>query len=178
MARTALGASQQMWTRIVDPKAAVISGVLAGLVFVALMMTLLPLAVGGTPWGPPRMIAAIVMGREVLPPPGMAATFSLGVFLVAVIVHLVLSVIYAFIGGLAFHRLRMGEAVAVGGLLGLALYAINFHGFTALFEWFLEARGGVAILAHAIFGMVAGWAYKRYQDTRSVPPDPRARPEA
>ena len=32
-------------------------------------MEMVPLFVGGSPWGPPRMIAAIGMGRGVLPPP-------------------------------------------------------------------------------------------------------------
>jgi len=41
--------------------------IIAGLVFMALEMMLVPLLQGGSPWGPPRMIAAIGMGKEVLP---------------------------------------------------------------------------------------------------------------
>ncbi|MFB8830009.1 hypothetical protein ACE0DR_13370 [Azotobacter sp. CWF10] len=54
--------------RKLDVRAGVWAGVIAGVVFLALEMLLVPLLMGGSPWGPPRMIAAIVMGRDVLPP--------------------------------------------------------------------------------------------------------------
>ena len=56
---------------------------------------------GGSPWGPPRMIAAIVMGESVLPPP---ATFDLMILMTAMAVHMMLSIIIGI--GFAFIAKR------------------------------------------------------------------------
>lgn len=48
--------------------AAVWAGVIAGAVFLVLEMVMVPMFLDGSPWGPPRMIAAMAMGEEVLPP--------------------------------------------------------------------------------------------------------------
>ncbi|WP_296911674.1 hypothetical protein [Polaromonas sp.] len=53
----------------IDWSSAIWSGIIAGAVFMMLEMVMVPLFVGGSPWGPPRMIAAIGMGRGVLAPP-------------------------------------------------------------------------------------------------------------
>ena len=119
----------------IDWKAAVWAGIIAGLVFMVLEMLLVQLVGEGNMWGPPRMMAAMVLGREVLPPP---ATFDAGVFIVAMIVHFVLSLVYAFIFAwiLGQWQLTM-SAAAIGGLVfGLVIYAVNFYGFTAVFPWF------------------------------------------
>ena len=59
---------------------ALVAGIIASIVFQVLEIVLIPLFGGGSPWGPARMIAAMVMGRGVLPPPD---TFSLMIVLVA-----------------------------------------------------------------------------------------------
>ncbi len=86
-------------------KAAIISGLVAGLVFMMLEMVLMGTIGGQSPWGPPRMIAAMVMGKDVLPPP---ATFNMGIMMVAMMIHLVLSVILAVVLGWAISRWRVG----------------------------------------------------------------------
>ena len=78
----------------VDWKAATWSGIIAGFVFLVLEMVMVPLFGGGSLWGPPRMMAAIVLGKGVLPPP---ATFDFGIVMVAMGLHLVLSIVYAVI---------------------------------------------------------------------------------
>lgn len=142
----------------IDVKAAVSAGVIAGAVFLILEMVMVPLFAGGSPWGPPRMIGAIVLGQGVLPPP---ATFALGVVLVALIVHFVLSIVYAL--GLAWvvRAMAHGTAVLLGGAGGLVLYFVNFYLFTAVFPWFAQARNWIGIFAHIVFGLVAVWAYLR-----------------
>jgi uncharacterized membrane protein YagU involved in acid resistance len=104
-------------------------------------------------------MAAIVIGQEVLPPP---ATFDAGVFIVAMIVHFVLSLIYALIFAWIVSRWQVTmTAAAIGGLVfGLVIYAVNFYGFTAVFPWFAEARNWIAILSHAIFGLTLGAVYE------------------
>lgn len=142
-------------------KAAVKAGIIAGLVFMMLEMLLVPLFLGGSPWGPPRMIGAIVLGKDVLPPPD---TFDLGVLLVALMLHLVLSVIYAAIIALLVRNMTLGKALAVGAILGLVIYLVNFYIMTGLFPWFAMARNWVSIFAHASFGIGAAWAYKGLQE--------------
>jgi hypothetical protein len=139
-------------------KAAIGSGLVAGLVFLVLEMMMVALVLGESPWGPPRMIAAIVLGKGVLPPP---ATFDFGIVIVAMIVHFILAIVYALIFAFAAQRLTTGVAVAAGGAFGLILYLVNFYGFTAVFPWFAMARNWVSVFAHTVFGLVLGWTYKR-----------------
>ena len=141
------------------------AGLIAGLVFMVLEMMLVPLLQGGSPWGPPRMIAAIGMGKEVLPPP---ATFELGIILVAMLIHFALAIVYGLILALIIHRLSMAMALAAGAVFGLLLYAVNFYGMTAVFPWFAMARGWLSIFVHVMFGVVAAWTYKGMQQRRVV----------
>jgi len=123
-----------------DWKAATWSGIIAGFVFLVLEMLMVPIFGGGSPWGPPRMIAAIVLGEGVLPPP---PTFSAGIVAVAMVLHFVLSIVYALIFALVINRLGLGTALAIGAAGGLILYLVNFYGFTALFPWFAMARNWI-----------------------------------
>ena len=141
--------------------AAVWAGLIAGLAFVIMEMILVATAGGGSAWGPPRMMAAIVMGKDVLPGPENPPTFDLGIFLIGMVVHFVLSVVLALVlaAGLAAMRAGAGAAIAVGAVFGLLVYAINFYGFTALFPWFENARNWITIASHLVFGSVAGGSY-------------------
>lgn len=72
-------------------------------IFMMLEMIMMPLFMDGSPWAPPRMIAAIVLGKGVLPPP---ATFDFGVVMAAVVLHLILSIIYAIILALIINAIK------------------------------------------------------------------------
>jgi hypothetical protein len=139
-------------------KAAVIAGLVAGVVFIMIEMVLVATIGGQSPWGPPRMMAAMVMGEGVLPPP---ATFDMGIMMVAMVIHFVLSIILGAVLGWVISHWRMGAmaAIAVGTIFGLAVYFVNFYGMTAVFPWFAMARGGISIFAHAVFGLILGWTY-------------------
>lgn len=143
----------------IDWRAAVLAGLFSGFVFLILELIMVPVFMGGSPWGPPRMIAAIAMGEGVLPPP---ASFDLGVVLVAMLVHFPLSIVYAIVLAFLIHRMDMGVALGAGAVFGLALYLINFYGLTAVFPWFAEGRNWVSIFAHIVFGLAAAWAYKSW----------------
>jgi hypothetical protein len=84
---------------------------------------------GESPWAPPRMIAAMVLGEGVLPMPReKPATFDLGVIMAAMMIHFVLSIIYGLIGAaIVAHRMGYGTAIALGALAGLAIYLINSY---------------------------------------------------
>lgn len=141
-----------------DIKAVIWAGVIAGAVFMVLEMALVGTIGGGSPWAPPRMIAAMALGESVLPPP---ASFALGVMIVAMMIHLVLSVILAAVLGWAISHwhLGLGVALAVGLVFGLLVYVVNFYVMTAAFPWFAMARNAISIFAHAMFGLVLAWAY-------------------
>lgn len=64
------------------------------------------------------MIAAMVMGKDVLPPP---ATFNVGVMTVAMMIHLVMSIVLGIILDWIIWHWRMGLAAAlgVGAVFGL-----------------------------------------------------------
>lgn len=147
-----------MMTGKLDAKAAVWAGLVAGFVFILLEMVLVATAGGGSPWAPPRMIGAILLGPDVLPPP---ASFDLMVFVVAMLVHFVLSIVLAFILAwiIAAKRMGLGAAIGAGAIFGIAVYLVNFYGMTALFPWFAMARNLITIFAHLVFGVVLGWTY-------------------
>lgn len=137
-------------------KDAVWAGIISGLIFMMLEMILVPMFLGGSPWGPPRMIAAIILGKEVLPPP---ANFDFGVVMGAVMLHLVLSVIYAIILSLIVNRMSFWVAILVGAVFGYMLYLVNFYVMTGIFPWFANARNWVSVFSHISFGIGAAWAY-------------------
>lgn len=140
----------------INAKAALWAAIIAGIVFMMLEMIMVPLFMGGSPWGPPRMIAAIGMGERVLPPP---ATFDAGVMMVAMLIHLGLSLIFAFLFALIARGRPIGMATLIGGVFGLVIYLISFYGMTAVFPWFATARGWISIFAHIAYGAVLGWVY-------------------
>ncbi len=140
----------------IDWKAATWAGIIAGMVFLLLEMIMVPVFGGGSPWGPPRMMAAIVLGEGVLPPP---ATFDAVIVMAAMGLHLVLSIAYAVMFALVVNRLNFGPALALGAVGGLILYLVNFYGFTALFPWFAMARNWISIFGHVVFGLAAAGTY-------------------
>jgi hypothetical protein len=144
-----------------DWRAALLAGLIAGIIFLVLLMVIYPLVTGGSPWVLPRFIAAILLGQEVLTP---LTTFDAGVTLVALLVHLVLSVIYTLLVAFIVHRWGVLVAVIVGALVGFAIYLINFFTFTTFFEWFYLARSWPFFIVHVLFGAVAGGVYELLEE--------------
>ena len=153
--------------KTIDWSAAIWSGVIAGAVFMMLEMIMVPLFMpDGSPWAPPRMIAAIVMGKDVLPPP---ATFAVAPLMAAMVLHFMMSIIYAIILAFIVNRFGLGIAVIIGLGFGLMLYLVNFYGFTAVFPWFAMARNWISIFSHLMFGVIAALVYKWLQKPSVVP---------
>jgi uncharacterized membrane protein YagU involved in acid resistance len=140
-----------------DWSAAVWAGVIAGAVFMMAEMLMVMVFMGQSPWGPPRMIAAMVMGQDVLPPPG---TFDMGITMTAMVIHFSLSIILGLIFGWIVHRMSSTSAVVIGGIFGLAVYFINFYLVApVMFPWFTMAQNWVSLVVHLIFGLVLGGSY-------------------
>ncbi len=142
-------------------KTAVKAGLIAGAVFMMLEMIMVPVFMGDSPWAPPRMIAAIILGKSVLPIPDQPVTFDFGVMMAAMMLHFILSIIYAIIVGWLCRKLSMGTSILIGSVFGLVIYIINFYGFTALFPWFAMARNWISIFSHIMFGIIAALSFKK-----------------
>lgn len=145
--------------------AAALAGLVGGIVFMMMEMLLVWIAMGQSPWGPPRMIAAMVMGKGVLPPP---ATFSAPIMMVAMAIHMMMSVVYGLVVGAIVHRMGKAAALATGALFGLvAVYLVNFHVVAPMmFPWFTEAQNWVSVLSHIMFGVVTAFVYTGIRDRR------------
>lgn len=155
----------------ISAKSAVWAALAAGLVFLVLEMLMVSVFMGMSPWAPPRMIAAIAMGREVLPPPD---TFNIGIVMVALIVHLVLSLAYAFVFAFVAKGRSVNVSMWLGAAFGLLLYVVNFYGFTAAFPWFADARNWISVVAHVAFGAVLGATYAACAHNRVGETSPKA----
>ena len=129
---------------VTDWKAGAWAGLIAGLVFVMLEMGMVWIFQSESPWGPPHMIAAMALGKEVLPSPGTPAPFDLKIMMTAMMIHLPMSIAYGLIGA----------------GLGLAIYIVNFYGIApAAFPWFVMGRNWIGAFSHIMFGAVVGVAY-------------------
>lgn len=163
---TSTQVNKTVMAKAIDWKAGVWAGLIAGAFFMMLEMLMVPLLGSGSPWGPPRMIAAIVMGEGVLPSLATLPTFNLKVLMAAMAVHFILSIIFAIIIGGVVARFDLVMALIVGAVAGLVLYLVNFYGLTAFFPWFAMARNWISIFAHISFGIAAAWSYKALAQAR------------
>jgi len=143
--------------QLMDWRAAFVAGVIAGIVLLILQLAILPVMTGTSPWVTLRLIAAIVLGEGVLPPP---ASLDAGVLVVALLLHLVFSILATLVIAFVLHRWGLLVGIVGGALLGLAFYAINYYTFLLYFPWFFPMRSWIALLAHVIFGAVAGGTYE------------------
>jgi len=113
-----------------------------------------------SPWKLLRMVAALARGPGVLQPDD---EFEF----VAVATGFILFYAIATLYGLALACILTDSprrhASLIGIAFGLALYAANFHGFTALFPWFAEYRTIDTALAHVVFGLLLARAYSAFR---------------
>jgi uncharacterized membrane protein YagU involved in acid resistance len=151
-----------------DWRAAALAGVIAGVVFLALGVVLMALMAGGSVLEPPRMVAAILLGRGALQSP---QAFSIGIVLAAFGVHFALAIVFALILGLIMTSFNldssMGMASLAGGAFAVVVYLINFYGMTQFFPWFAEARNLASLFSHIVFGIVAANMYMRLERNTS-----------
>ena len=147
----------------VDVKAAVLAGLLAGVVDLALLAAS-AWTQGQNVWVNMRHTAAILMGTGVLPPP---ATFDLFLFIVSTIVHFGLSMIYGVIVAFFVRKANWTIGLMIGVAVGFGIYLVNYYLFAPLlFPWLIESRSGmVPTLIHPEFGMNAAAAYLKLRRT-------------
>ena len=146
--------------QIMDWRAAIWAGLIAGAIFLVLQTAILVSVVGVSPWVTLRMIAAMVMGQGILSAP---STFDPLIIAVGLLVHFALSVLFALLIAFVLHRWGMLIGILGGALFGLALYAINYYTFTLFFPWFFPMRSWIVVLANVVFGAVAGGVYEAFE---------------
>lgn len=142
-----------------DRLAAVGAGLAAGVLATGVQIALWWLAalpVAEMLWRDTRLTAAIVLGPAVLTSPHHPAWL---VWLLAAAIHFLLSIAYGLLLARLVAGLAAAQALAAGGLFGLALYAVNLYGFTAIFPWFAQARDWIAAVTHLAFGVILAGSY-------------------
>lgn len=155
--------------------AAGIAGVVAGAVATAVQLLLwwsAQLPVFNMLLRDSRFAAAIILGQNVLPPP---LTFDWKVMLVASALHFVLSIVYGFSLAPFVARASRLRDVLAGSVFGLAVFALNMYGFTALFPWFVASRDWITAVAHIAFGFSCALAFRALQNVLDNRPDHRRR---
>jgi hypothetical protein len=152
--------------QVVDWRAAVWAGLIAGIAFLLLNLVLIPAVIGGNAWVVIRLFASIVLGPDVLAPP---ATFDPTALIVALVTNTILSVVFALIVAFIIHRGGLISGIIGGAILGLALYAINFYTLTYFFPWFFAMHSWIFAVTHALFGALAGGIYEALEVEEFVP---------
>lgn len=150
--------------QVVDWDAAVWAGLIAGLLFLVVVLILVAAAVG-EPWIVMRILASPLLGSDVLGTP----TFDPVISVVGLLVHLVLSVLFAFLLAVIVHRWGWIVATIGGALFGLALYTINFYAVSFAMPWFFLFRSWMMLVAHIVYGAAAGFVYEALETETFVP---------
>lgn len=136
------------------------AGVIAGLVFLMLEMGLVWMVQGQSPWGPPHMMAAMVLGKDALPPMGTWAPMDMKIVMIAMMIHFPVSIVYGLIGAWLVHRFDWAGAVMIGAAFGVVIYIVNFYLVAPVaFPWFAMGRNWIGAFSHLMFGAILGAAY-------------------
>jgi len=156
-----------------DRTAAVVAGFTGGAVMMALELLWSAVSPGAAgPWHTPHLVAALLMGPEVLWQ--IPYVFHPSVLVAALVTHYLLGigfgVVLALVAtGFGFDR-DAPAIVALGAVFGLALYGFDFHVMVGLFPWFADLQGWPTAVAHVVFGVTAALLYhhlaRRPDDTR------------
>ena len=138
----------------------ILAGIVAG-TLATLAQVLLWAAAGEDAWTlllrDARLTAALVLDEE-LPSPSVG--FNARIMLAATGIHFALSIIYAALLLPVAKRLELMPSLLAGAGFGAMLYFANLHGFTFIFPWFAEARGGITLAVHVVFGLSVTVIYR------------------
>ncbi len=142
------------------------AGLIAGGAFIVIQTSFTSLFNGDANVDAIRQIAAIALGKSVLPAP---SPFTALVFMAAMGVHMIMSLIYARVLAAIVHGKPAERAILIGAGFGAILYVINFYAFTNVFPWFAVSRGWITLFSHIVFGVLAAGVYEWLTSTRRRP---------
>lgn len=143
------------------------AGLVAGGAFIVIQTSFTSMFMGDANVDAIRQIAAIALGESVLPGP---TKFTALVFMAAMGVHMIMSLIYARILAAIIHGMAAERAMLFGAGFGACLYAINYYAFTNYFPWFAVSRGWITLLSHVVFGVLAAGVYEWLTAPAQKPP--------
>jgi hypothetical protein len=136
---------------VTDWRAALVGGLVAGIVFVAVQAALAWAVEGRSPLAPMQTMALSAFG-----PMGEWLTLA-----IAVAIHLPLSLLYGCAIGWLVRRLDAGAALLGGLAFGLiAIFGLNHLVILpSVFPSLHDTQDWITALPHAVFGVVAAAAY-------------------
>ena len=147
-----------------DWSAVVWAGLLSGLTMLLISIAL-PWLFLGDPLLIVRLIASIMLGPKVIPP---QAGLVPGIYVVALLTHFGLSLLFAGLIALIFHRWGMVVAFFGGAIIGGVIYFMNYYSFSIIFPWLFPYRNWMLLLANILFGALVGTLYELFEDERYV----------
>jgi len=133
------------------------AGLAAGTAHLLVNLILTPVMLGIQPTLIMRYMGSLVLGQGVL-----MDTESITPLVVGVIVHYVLSILFTLLIAIVVHRWGLMVGIVGGAILGLCIYLINYYTMTLAVDWMFAINSPVMIIAHLIFGAVAGGVYETY----------------
>lgn len=142
--------------RQADWPAALLAGLLAGIIFL-LLNVLLCRQLLANPWLPVQLPAALVLGVEALPP---APVEGFLVPVAGLVIHLLLAIGFTCLIAFCLHRWGILVGLVGGALFGLCLYSINYYFVADFVSGFVALRGWLMLASHCVFGAVAGGLYE------------------
>jgi hypothetical protein len=147
--------------RRVSVAAAIKAGLLAGAVTFLLLQFFGIVVYDESPWKLLRMIAAMVRGPAALEPDD---EFDAGLVAIAAVLFMAIAVLYSLALAAIMADSPRSHSALLGVAFGVALYFVNYYGFTALFPWFASHRTIDTLIVHAFFGLLIArmyWLFRR-----------------
>lgn len=149
-------------------------GLIAGVVFMVFEVAMAGI-LGSSPFGPPRMIGAILLGQGALQPLGILAFVAI----TGLVVHFLLSTLYGGVFGAISWMVRplrgnRGLLIGAATVYGLLLWIVNFYVISPVaFPWFSMANPVVQFFAHtffygAVLGLLLAWRLGKTEDRQEA----------
>jgi hypothetical protein len=136
---------------------AVGAGLVGGAVFLVVELVFLPIVNHVPADWILRLIGSLTAGPVTLSwPAGQIGSLVVNTLLA----HAALSVAYALLLCRMEDEVSPTGSVAVGALMGFAIYLVNFYLLSPIFPWFASARGVVTIAAHVLYGVTTALTHR------------------
>lgn len=156
--------SKRVNLRGLDWGAVVSAGLISGVIML-LISILLPWIFLGDPFLIVRIMASVLLGPLVI---SAQAALAPGVYVVAILTHFSLSLFFAALIALIFHRYGMIVAFIGGAVMGVVIYFMNYYTFSLIFPWLLPYRTWMLLSGNIAFGALAGALYELFEDERLI----------
>lgn len=150
------------------PISAGVKGGLAGSVAMALTAMLYGLLSGNGIWYPVNLLAAGFLPSAMTQSAARMSTFSLGVFLIALTIHLLTSLLVGLLYGAMLPMLPR-RPILLGGLIAPLLWTGLIHSILGIVNPVLNQRihWGWFVASQVAFGLVAGFVVTRQERIRT-----------